>query len=134
MRLEQLNLRGGLRECCAGAHAANYRHVISGPVTVCVARIDFQGNPQVRLWRGKSKIRRHDTHDLALDAVEIYPLADYRKIGGKPLLPDAIAQENEVILGGEVLARAEGAAKSGRRTQDRKKIGGHKSRGDANGD
>ena len=69
--LEQPNLDACLFDRRAGAEASDHRHVVTSPRVHDVTRIVVERNPELRLRRWETEIRRHDADNLPADAFEL---------------------------------------------------------------
>ena len=76
---------------------------------------------------------RHDADDLPVHAVEPDRPAHGRRIATEPALPERVAQENDLVAAGTVVARFEGAAPLGAAAEHREEIAGDRAPDEARG-
>ena len=125
LRLQQADFGVGLLQRRARTQAADHRHEIAGPIGVRVARIDVERNPDVGLRRREAEVARHHADDLALHAFELDRVTDDVGIGGESPLPQRLAQDDETVLTGEIVAGVKGSSDRCVRAEDRKQFGGN---------
>src|SRR5208282_1980701 len=115
MRLKEAKFSAGLLNCRTRAQLADDGHEVVGPIVDLVARVDVEGNPNVRLWRREAEISRHHADDFALHALEVDPVTHNAWVAAELFLPQRVAQDNEAILAGEIFTGAKRAANLCRR-------------------
>jgi hypothetical protein len=100
------------------------RQEIGGPIVDSIAGIRVQRNPNLRFGGRKMEVGGHDAEDLPADTFELDRTADDGGIGSELLLPQSVAEDDEVILAGLVVAGAEDPAEERAGAENLKEFGG----------
>ena len=131
--MEQPNLDACLFDRRAGAEASDHRHVVTSPRVHDVARIVVERNPELRLRRWETEIRRHDADNLPADAFELDRTADDGRVAAETLLPQRVAENHDLIPTGGVLAWIEASAQRGAYAENGEELRGHSCAGKPHG-
>src|ERR1044072_847761 len=97
------------------------------PITVVDSGREVQRRPYLCARspeRGELKIGRHDADDGVAFAVERNLLPDDGLVAAEPALPEAIAQDNDMLVTGLIFSRKKRAAKQWVYAEQMKHIGG----------
>src|ERR1700733_5671688 len=118
-----MNFGVGLFPRGSGTEARDGGHEITAPIVVRVARIEVDLSPNLGLRRREAEVARHHANDFALHTVEGDQMAKDVWIGLELPLPEIIAEDDETVLSGEIVAGVKRAADSRFGAENREKLG-----------
>src|SRR5262249_5572997 len=107
VRLEHSNLGASLIDGDTRTQPADHRHIVAGPVSSDVAWIVVQRNPNLCFRRRKAEIRRKNSNYFPPNTLQLDHTPNHRRITGKALLPQRMAQDHIVVSSRNVLAGTE---------------------------
>src|SRR5262249_27206842 len=102
---DRVHLRLCLLERDARLQAGHRRHPSALGLAIVLGRVKPQGQPQINGAAMKIKIRGKNTDDREWPGIDLNFPAQYALIAPKPVLPEAITDDNNPSIGGVFLLR-----------------------------
>ncbi len=121
MQRPQLSLRPA--RCHAVAQPSDCLEPEDRPRIDDIARLERDGNPELRFGVGKMNLRRSHPDDFAIHPVQHHGAADNAWVGAELLLPEAIAENDDPVLPGCLLCGREEAPHRRAHRQGLKQVG-----------
>ena len=115
---------------CARAQASDDRYEFAFPISVGIARIEIERNPEACGGVRKGEARRRHAYHFAPDAAEFDGAADDAGIAAELLLPQIVTENDDAIAAGFVLARIKRAPTFHAGAQHLEEVGGYRGAGE----